>query len=169
MSRKPQKSAAAFTIIELLLGLAITGMLLVAVAAAFAASLTNYQANEDIFKTVNNARQALFRITTELRGAYQGMVLDTAPLNECSFYTPDGQNITYRYNSADQSLYLITNDDLTDPDYVLCDNVTAMTFTKNVVVEDTEIKVKSVQITITVQSGNVRQTLSAAAVVRTNL
>ncbi len=169
MSRKPHKPAAAFTLVELLLGLAITGLLLVAVTAAFNASIISYQENEDIFNALNRARQAMFRITTQLRTAWHGAVDPAAPSNECSLITADGQNVTYRYNSTDQKLYLVTNDDLTDPDYVLCDNVTAMTFTKNTVTEDSVTYVKSVQIAMTVQSGDVQQSVSAAAVVRTNL
>ena len=156
-----------FTIVELLVALAITGILLAAVAFAFNASVINYRENEDIFKAVNSTRQALFRITTQLRTAKA--VDPNAPDYECTFITSGDENITYRYDNTDDKLYLITNDDSTDDDYVLCDNVTAMSCTKNTVVEDGLIKVKSVQISITVSSGNVRRTTSAAAVIRRNL
>ncbi|MHC4572239.1 MAG: type II secretion system protein, partial [Planctomycetota bacterium] len=43
MSNRQDKSVAAFTIVELLVALAITGILLVAVAVAFNASITNYR------------------------------------------------------------------------------------------------------------------------------
>jgi len=168
MSNRSTKYAAAVTMVELLLALAITGLLLAAVAVAFNASIINYRENEDIFKTINNARQALFRITNQLRTA--DAVDPNAPANECTLFTDDGDHITYRYNNGDNKLYLITNDDLSDSDYVLCDNVTAMTCTKDTVIdEDMQIKVKNVQISITVVSGNIQQTLSAAAVVRKNL
>ena len=158
-----------FTIAELLLALAITGLLLVAVAVAFNASIINYRENEDAFKTINSARQALFRITSQLRTAQKDLVDPDAPDNECSFVTAGGDDITYRYNSGDNKLYLITNDDLFDSDYVLCDNVTAMTFTKDTAVEDATIYVKSVQISMTVSSGDVQRTVSAAVVIRRNL
>ncbi len=167
MSDKPTRFIAGFTIVELLLALAITGILLVAVAVAFNASIMNYRENEDIFKTINSARQALFRITTQLRTA--DAVDPNSPDNECSLITAGGDDITYRYNSGDNKLYLITNDDLFDSDYVLCENVTAMTFTKDAVIEDMQIKVKSVQISMTVVSGDIVQTVSSAAVVRRNL
>ena len=164
---KNVKYKTGFTIAELLIALAISAMLLVAVAVAFNASAVNYQENEDIFKTINNSRQALFRITSQLRTATA--VVHDAPDNECTMITALNENITYRYNSGDNKLYLVTNDDLTDSDYVLCDNVTAMTFTKTWVVEDALIKVKSVQISMTVVSGNVQKTISAAASIRRNL
>ena len=142
-------------------------MLLAAVAVAINASATNYQQNEDIFKAINSARQSLFRITSQLRTA--NAVDPNAPSNQCTMITAAGENITYRYNSTDSKLYLITNDDLTDSDYVLCDNVTAMTCTKTTEVVDAVIVVKNVQISLTVASDDIKKTISAAAVIRRNL
>ena len=156
-----------FTLVELLLALAISAMLLVAVSVAFNASAMNYRENEEIFKTINNARQALFRMTSQLRTA--DAVDPNAPSNECTLITASVENITYRFNSGDSKLYLVTNDDPSDSDYVLCENVTAMTCTKNAVFEDPIWKVKSVQISLTVSSGDMTRTLAAAAVVRRNL
>ena len=167
MSAKPKKIVTGFTIVELLLALAMAALLLTAVAAAFNASVTNYRENEDIFKAINNARQALFRITTQLRTA--AAVDPNAPANECTLITAGGQDLTYRYDSTENKLYLITNDDLTDSDYVLCDKITALTFTKDIATEDSVTYVKSVLISITIQSGSVQQSVSAAAVVRRNL
>jgi len=154
-----------FTIVELLLALAITSILLAAVAVAFNASMINYRRNEDIFKAINSARQALFRITTQLRTATA--VDPNAPGNECTFITADGNDITYRYTAAENKLYLIDN--LSAADYVLCDNVAAMTFSKTTRTEDAETYVISVHISMTVTSGNVQQTVSSAAVIRKNL
>ncbi len=156
-----------FTLVEVLVSLAISGILLAAVAVAFNASVINYRENEDIFKTINSARQALYRITTELRTA--DAVDPDAPANECSIIKASGEDITYRFDNGDGKLYLITNDDLSDDDYVLCNNVTAMTFTKDTVVEDSVVIVKNVQISMTVVNDNISKTVSAAAVIRRNL
>ena len=151
----------------MLVALAIAAMLLVAVEAAFKASAENYQQNEDIFKAINSARQALFRITSQLRTA--SAVDPNAPSNECTMITAAGEDITYRYNSSDKKLYLITNYDTSDADYVLCDNVTAMNCTKTIGVVDATTVVKNVQISITVASNDIEKTISAAAVIRRNL
>jgi hypothetical protein len=90
-----------------------------------------------------------------------------APANRCSLITHDSQDLTYRFSSADNKLYLIDN--ASAASYVLCDNVTAMTFTKNTAVEDSVLYVQSVLISITVQQGSMEKTVSAAAVVRRNL
>lgn len=149
-----------FGIVELLIAMAMTAMLLVAVAFAFQASMMNYRENEDIFKAVNRARQALFRITTQLRTGY--VVDPNAPSNECSFFTAGGDDITYEYRDTDDKLYLITNSD--GQEYVLCDNVTAMSFVKTPTDDGTDTR--SVQISITVSSGNTQKTVSSAAVIR---
>jgi len=159
------KYETGFTIVELLLALAIASILLAAVATAFNASIINYRENEDMFKVINRTRQALSRITSQLRTA--DAVEPNAPANECTLITVGGDAITYQYNNGDNKLYLITNDDSTDPDYVLCDNVTAMTFTKTLTDDGTDCK--SVQISMTVENGNIQRTLSAAAVIRRNL
>jgi len=161
------KYKSGFTLAELLVALAIAAILLVAVAVAFNASAINYQENEDIFKAINSARQALLRITAQLRTA--DAVDPNAPSNECTLITAAGENITYRYDSTDNKLYLITNDDLSDGDYVLCDNVTAMSCTKTTEVVDSLTIVKNVQISITVASDDIEKTISAAAVIRRNL
>jgi prepilin-type N-terminal cleavage/methylation domain-containing protein len=162
---KTQNSAlqAGFTIAEVLIVLAITGILLTAVAVAFNASIINYRQNEQMFKTINNARQALCRMTSQLRTGH--WVDPIAPNNQCSFYTADADGnepITYDYRSADNKLYLIASGNA----YVLCDNVMAATFTKT---PDGSGDCKSVQISMTVQSGNIQRTLSAASVIRRNL
>jgi len=152
-----------FTIAEVLIVLAITGILLTAVAVAFNASIINYQQNEQMFKTINNARQALCRMTSQLRTGYA--VEPNAPNNECTFRTADGSDITYQY--SDPNLYVITNSN--GNRYVLCENVTSMSFIKTPIFTADGWDCKSVQMSMTVQSGGSQRTLAAAAVIRRNL
>jgi len=105
----------------------------------------------------------VFRITSQLRTA--DAVDPSSPDNECALIAAGGDDITYRYNNADNKLYLDSNSN----SYVLCDDVTAMTFTKNTATVDAVTYVKSVQISITVVSGNDQRTVSAATVIRRNL
>jgi len=161
MSTTSNKSAAGFTLVEILIALAVMGILLAAVAVAFNASAINYRENEDIFKSINKARQALARITTRIRTA--NSVDPNSPINECALETAEGNFETYRY--SDNKLYL----DVDSHPYMLCDNVTDMTFIKYIVVKEGVTYVKYVQISMTVASGNAEQTVAAAAVVRRNL
>ncbi len=152
-----------FTIAELLLALSITALLMVAVGAAINASAINYQENKDIFTATNTARQVLTRITTQLRTG--NMIEPNEPNDKCTFVTSGGSDITYRFDSVNQELYLDDNDANTSN--LLCDNVTSMSFIKTPTGDGMDVK--SVQISITVSGGNNQRTLSAAAAIRRNL
>ncbi|MHC4396694.1 MAG: PilW family protein [Planctomycetota bacterium] len=167
MSFRPTKFTTGFTIAEVLIAMAITGLLLAAVAVSFNASVMGYRENEDIFKTINDGRQALFRITTQVRTA--AAVDPNSPANECTLATVGGENITYQYNNIDNKLYQIDNS--TSNTYLLCDNVTAMIFTKATDIDPSDglEYVKSIQVSMTVQNNNTEKTFVAAAVVRRNL
>jgi len=168
-----------FTIVELLIALAITAILLTAIAVAFNASIINYTENQNIFKAINSARQALSRITTEVRTAKM-VVPDNNDPTRCEVQCADGStyHTYYLVSYVDDNgqpknklkLHVSSNlndaiEPLTDPN--LCDNVAAMTFNKDNCTPPGDVNdVKSVQISMTVISGDVRQTVSAAAVVR---
>ncbi len=157
----------AFTMIELLLVVAITSILLAAVAVAFNAQAFNLRQNEQMFKALNQARQAMLRLTTQLRTA--DYVDPDAATGSCRLTTADGEDLTYSYDAVEQKLYLITNGDLSDPDYVLCDNISSATFQKTTFVDGGQTKVKYVRITATVSLGDTQQTVHAAAAIRRNL
>ena len=149
----------------------ILGMVLAAVAFAFNASAINFSENEAMFKAMNTARQALLRITTEIRTAQSVALIgagagDDPDSSRCSMITSDSRNITYRFNSGDNTLYL--DDNIASSSYVMCENVTAMTF-KRAYVPDDPSKVRSVRISITVAADDLSQTLATGAVVRRNL
>jgi len=164
MSDRTTRSLAGFTIAEMLIALAVMGLLLTAVAFAFNASIINYRQNEDIFKSINSARQSLHRMTTQLRTA-EAVDPNTAN-NVCSFILADGSTcIAYRFEPGESKLYL----DSGGSAYLMCENVTAMAFTKNTATGEHDLYVESVQISMTVYSGNVSHTISATAVVRRNL
>jgi hypothetical protein len=146
-------------------------MLLAAVALAFNASAVNYSENEAMFKAMNTARQALLRITTEIRTAQSVALIgagagDDPDNSRCSMIASDGRDITYRYDSAADTLYL--DDNIGGSNYVLCTNVTAITFDRATVPDD-PTAVRNVQISITVSVNDLSQTLATAAVVRKNL
>ncbi len=170
---KKSKSSGAFTLVEILMSLAILAVLLASVATAFHASVMNYRENEDMFRAMNTARQALLRITTTIRTAQAVAKIgieagDDADNQRCSLITADDKDITYMYNAGDNILYLVTNYDLTDSDYVLCRNVTAVSFDR-ATVPDNPAAIRNVRISMTVSIGNVSQTICTAAVVRKNL
>jgi len=171
-----------FTIVECLIGLAISAVLLTAVAVAFNASIINYRENEDMFWSMNNARQALARMTSEIRVAgyldesaippvWYGVDSD-APSNKCTFWTAgpspelrryEFRDATYADPACRNKLYLVK--EATHEEYVLCDNVVNAAFTV-VSCSDPSGGARSVLISLTVRSGNSQRTLAAAVVVR---
>lgn len=170
---KQSHKHGAFTIVEMMMSLVILAMLMTAVAIAFDASVTNFNANQGLYKTVNTGRQALLRITNDLRTAQAVALIGTggdADNSECSIVLADGSDVTYKYDSDDDTLYYVTNDDTTDDDYRLCENITSMTFNRSVNPDDTTA-IRSVRIvmTITDDLGQVEKTLATASVIRRNL
>jgi prepilin-type N-terminal cleavage/methylation domain-containing protein len=159
---------AGFTVVECLIGLIISAMLMTALAVVFDASVINYTENEEMFESINHARQALARMTAEIRTA--DGVSFTAPANQCIFISgaDPTQLITFEYRDGSDpgnpnTLMLITNGNA----YTLCDDVTAASFTKTQASSDpNDPDSKSVLISMTVQCGSSQRTLSAAAVVR---
>ncbi len=167
----PKKSRKAFTLIEILMSLVILAMLLSAAALAINASAISYTAYESIFKAMNTARQSLLRITTDLRSATAVALIgagagDDPDNTQCSMVTADGRDITYQYDGTDDTLYLVDNS--AGNSYVLCENVTAMSFNRATVPGD-PTKVRNVRIIITVAHGSVSQTIPSAAVIRKNM
>lgn len=181
--KTPARIQRGFTMVEVMLSLTILAILMTAVAVAFDASVTNYNANKGIYQTVNTARQALLRITNDLRTA-QDLPLSAEEANtQISFGNDtdgDGiydKDVTYRFDSGTNTLYY--DDNLTGESYVLCKNVTAATFdrTEHNIDRDngaggveTITAVRDVRITLTVtdDNGENSRTLAAATLVRRN-
>jgi prepilin-type N-terminal cleavage/methylation domain-containing protein len=167
-----QKKQKAFTLVELLMSLMILGFLMAAVAVAFDASITNYQVNEGIYRAANTGRQALLRITNDIRTAQSVKIFgpggDTS-LSNLSLTTVNGEEIRYRFDLPTKTLYL---DNITSgSSNVLCTNVSAMTFPRATVPGSSPAAIRNVRILMTLDDAdsNVSQTLAAAAVVRRNL
>lgn len=160
-SEAKHNSSSGFTLVELLISLVIVGMLLAAIAVAFNATILNYQENEKIFRTINAARQALVRMTSQIRTGYVDPN-NVADEHVCELLCDDGSRVRYHYDSANNRLYQYDYD--TAADYVLCENVTTLSFKKDNNSESGDVK--SVRISITVASGALEQQLAAAAVVR---
>ena len=170
MNTIKKNNSTGFTIIELLMALVIMATLMAAVGLAFDASVKNYQANEGINKTLNTARQALLRMTADLRTADSvALDADDSPnqSSQVSLITKNGDNITYRFDSSDDTLYY--DDNISSNSYVLCKNVTTLTFNRTPHPDDSS-RIRSVRIILTVTDdlGEVTQTLATGTVVRKN-
>lgn len=168
-----KKNKTGFTVVELLIALTIMAVLMTAVGFAFDASVKNFHANEGIYKTTNTARQALLRITNDIRTAYDAGAVPTNDPDESYLTLYENADLDvrciYHFNSTEQALYMDIVDDGKDP-FLLCKNVTTMTFKRSPSHADAD-KIGSVRIimTLTDDRGEVSQTLAAASVIRKNL
>ena len=174
-----RRQQAGFTIVEVMLSLTILAILMTAVAVAFDASVANYQANKGIYQTVNTARQAMLRMTNDLRSAQAVALIGGGdPDNsQVSLVTNTGADITYRYDASSSTLYY--DDNASSNSYVLCNNVTAATFnrTEHQIDRDngaggvetiTAIRDVRIVLTLTDDTGDVSHTLAGATLVRKN-
>jgi prepilin-type N-terminal cleavage/methylation domain-containing protein len=168
------KQKTGFTIVEVMVSLVILAILTTAVAFTFDAAVTNYQANQGIYETVNRSRQALMRITNDLRTASAVALIGEDPDNsQVSLVTLGGKDITYRFDSATSTLYY--DDNVSGNSYVLCDNVASATFDRtsheiergggNI----TAVRDVRIVLTLTDDSGDTTQTVAAATLIRKNL
>ncbi len=152
-----------FTLVELLMALAISSLLLSGLGMAFSASMTSYTVNKDTYEGLNNARLALARMVSELRTGY--WVDPNASSSQCNFYNASNQDMGYEYRPEDKTLYIVTHSD--NSDYVLCRNVESAVFTK--IPSEDSGDCQSVHIDLTVASGQIEQTFSQSVAVRRNL
>lgn len=167
--RNARKKNSGFTIAEMLLAMTIMAMLLTALATTINASMENISVNESIYKTVNNARQTLSRMSAELRTS-QGVETYEA-FDLCTFVNAEGDTIAYwRWGGNDMfglkkdTVYLSKD----FKNYVLCRDVTDISFTKGLDPADPNV-VRNVQISITVNHGDVTKKMATAAVIMRNM
>ncbi|MCF7975341.1 MAG: prepilin-type N-terminal cleavage/methylation domain-containing protein [Phycisphaerae bacterium] len=169
---KRVKHYTGFSLVELLMAMAISAILLTGLAAAFSASMTSYTVNKDTYEGLNNTRLALARMVSELRSGYW-IDPDAGP-SQCNFFVDkydengvwqDRIDMGYDYRSADKILYLVKHED--DSDYVLCRNVESATFTKTPTADGNDCQ--SVHIDLTVRSGAIEQAFSQSVTIRRSL
>src|SRR5258706_3010901 len=140
-----------------MISLAISAMLLTAVAAAFPASSEAIEQNDTFFRASQAARVSMNQILTEIRRAKSVTVSSTQ--TNLSMTTHDGLNRDYHYDAALQKLQLVTSDPLA-PNYTLASNCSNASFGYDFLAG----KIVRVSVTIVVQVGKntIRLTSSAA-------
>jgi prepilin-type N-terminal cleavage/methylation domain-containing protein len=159
------------TLIEMLISMAITASLLIAIAAAFHASAIAVETNERYFRCTQSARVALEQISAELRRA------DAAEV------TPGGQSLRiirpidqlapgeiyrqYAYEPSTQriTLQIVYAGNNPSPTYNLAENVSACTFGPAEMGSDPQGKpvTRCVPLHITCSLGTSSVTLTGAA------
>lgn len=94
-----------FTLVEILLAVAIAGLLMAAVGTAFHASMTSYRENQKIAAVTQAARSVLNRMMRDIRAA---AAVNVQPLQVAIVPPEDGsgtEEIRYEYDYDNQGLY----------------------------------------------------------------
>lgn len=171
--RARARRARGLSLVEVMISLGIAAMLLTASAAAFHASAAVVQNNDEFARATQAARVSLHQILTQVR---RGSVQLASGSQWITLTMPPaageviGKNVTYRYLPASQQLVLVTNDDLTDRDYVLASNVADMSFNVEPGTDYTNAPcVANVTVMIRIRVGDNDVLLSGAAAPRKNL
>lgn len=132
--RKAKPFRRGFNLVEMLIALAITGALLSATMLALDASFMAYQTTTEVASTHTISRLIMNRMLTLIRTGQEFGPFPINPQdsfvvsNEIQFFAPNGDLITLSYEPADETLYIVLNNDPAKT-YPLLEGVTACQFT----------------------------------------
>ena len=152
-------------LLEAIISLAISAMLLTAVAGAFRAASDAIDANDNFFHATQGGRVAMARMLTQVR---RGTPATDTTSTSLHLLTDTGQDITYVYDSSSKQLNLVNNGSATS--YTLAHNVSQCTFTKTIGTDSTGVTcVAKVTIVLAVTVGPDQVLLSGSASPRRSL
>ena len=153
-----KKSRQGLSLAEVMISLAISAMLLTAVAAAFSASSEAIEQNDTFFRASQAARVSMNQILTEVRRANPVDAVNSKA-NDLAMVGHDGNPRDYIYDAASKKLKLDTHTP-GKPQYTLASNCTNATFTYDIV--SGQVMRVSVTIIVQVDRNTIRLTGSAA-------
>lgn len=151
------KSRRGLSLAEVMISLAISAMLLTAVAAAFTASSDAIEQNDEFFRASQAARVSMNQILTEIRRGSTDKLSSNS--TDIAMVGHDGNPRDYIYDAAAKKLLLDTHTPGKSK-YTLASNVTSASFAYDY----SGLNVMRVSVTIVVQVGKntIRLTGSAA-------
>jgi prepilin-type N-terminal cleavage/methylation domain-containing protein len=162
------------SLVELMISLAISAMLLTAVAAAYSASAAAIDTNDRFFRASQAARVSMNQLLTDIRRSdsvkVDGNIIEL--IRPTDMRTPDEWYRIYSYEPAEQRLVLnlVDLDDVKSPAYRLSGNLTSASFvadTRPDVIDGLPVDVViRVTVTLVVQVDNTMIRLSGSAVPR---
>lgn len=137
--RAPSAPEQGLTLIELLIAMAISGLMLGTMMNLFITQRKTYAVQEQITEAIQNARTAMAMVAREVRmagynptrAAFAGIVYSATQLQLQADYTGDGdvsdpdETVLYTYESSSQQLVRTTGGD----PHVVANSVQSVTFT----------------------------------------
>jgi len=153
-----KKSRLGLSLAEVMISLAISAMLLTAVAAAFSASSEAIEQNDTFFRASQAARVSMNQILTEIRRANPVDAVNSTA-TDLAMVGHDGNPRDYIYDAASKKLKLDTHTP-GKPQYTLASNCTNATFTYDII--SGQVMRVSVTLIVQVDKNTIRLTGSAA-------
>ena len=158
---RTKKSRRGLSLAEVMISLAISAMLLTAVAAAFTASSDAIEQNDTFFRASQAARVSMTQILSEVRRATTVNKPPTSTAICLSMKGHDGKARDYIYVAASKKLQLVTADP-SAPNYTLASNCTDTTFGYELDPTNSFVTRVTVTITVKVDKNTIRLTGAAA-------
>ncbi len=149
----PRRRCAGLGLVELIVSLSIAAMLLTAVAAAFSATTSTIEMNDQFFRASQACRVSINQIMAEVRKCQSGVVDDPS----LELTTSSGQKRLYEFDDVSKRITMTLPDEPTPPTYVLARNVDSCQF-----YTDGE----TIAMRVTVKIGTNQVTLSGSAMPR---
>ena len=149
--RRPRRRGLG--LVELLVSLAIAASLLTAVAAAYAATTSAIQMNDEFFRASQAARVSINQIMAEIRKCQSGIVDEQS----LEISNQQGQKRVYAFDGANKRLTLTFPDELVPPTYTLARNVDDVQFYTDG---------QTISMLVTIEVGKNQVTLSGSAMPR---
>jgi type II secretory pathway pseudopilin PulG len=183
-ARRVRPVRGAFTLVEILISLAITATLLAAMAMAFTAAGSAVEVNDRYFRSVQQARTAMDLILTQIRRCQAitspaiGSLPSTANFSTITLTADSGDfsghSVTFAYNNgtaaSNPNTVTITDNSTSAPARVMASNVVSVSFNVMPGLNSSgNPAVAAVGLTLTVQIPEEQMTLSGSACPRVNL
>ena len=148
--RKHHRAAAhrarrGFTLVELLISVALTAGLAVASAAAFAAATRSAETGDEYLRASRTSARVLETIVSDVHAASAVQVLSATQLQ---VVRDDDSIILYRYDATPDELHIVVNDGVTTTDHVLARQVSGVTFAGVVEPDPSTLVNRVVQVTV---------------------
>lgn len=165
---KAQTPRRGLSMVEVLISLTISAMLLTAVTAAFSASASAVQTNDEFFRASQAARVSLNQILTEIRRC-QTVAVST---NRIDMITHDNRDVSFIYddtgaNGPAKRVLLSLNDNVPASLYSLASNVTSASFNADTATDESgRSYAVRVSVTLVVERGKNTIRLAGSAAPR---
>ena len=152
------RARRGLSLVDTMIGLAITGLLLAGVAVSYSASSSAVRNNDEFFQASNAARISILQVMTEVRRCQALQVYS----DHIDIITADNHDRTYRYVAGTGSTGRLVLIDNADPD----PSTATHTLASNIAGAQFSADSKTVTMNVTVDVGNNQVTLCGSATQR---